>query len=586
MFKYIDLFAGMGGIRIGLEQALREKGIEGKCVLTSEIKPYALEVYKDNFGDDNIVGDIREVQGCDIPDFDMLLAGFPCFVGGTYIYTDLGLKEIENIKIGDMVYTHNNRFRKVLETMKQVSDDVYELNIISNKIENQYIKSIRATGNHPFLVKESNTSECVEKWVSFKDLREGMYLYMPYELLRNQYDDILLETETFFYGTDEIKSWVKIDEKPNKIEGKFTVYNLTVEEDNTYIADGFAVHNCQSFSIAGKRMGFEDTRGTLFFEIARILKDKKPKYFLLENVENLIRHDLSKEDKKAGKTMGKTLETILNTLTDLGYKVSWKILAASDYGVAQIRKRIYIVGSLDKEISLEDFEKKTVNFGEIQEYGKPCVDSHFTRCLFKYLNDNNLPISHLYNKAIRDKRGSDNNIHSWTIGLRGEVSDVQKRLLDKMVPERRRVDYAKKKNMPIIEGIGLDMDELSLIYDGDNLERDIKELIEMGYVIEKNYDTWPKPCYDVIGGRLSYEFTKIFDPNKPALTLVATEVGKNAVVDGNGIRKLTITEGLRLNGYPDDYKLNLDYRKAMDLLGNTVVVPIIKMICDRIIEDK
>ena len=586
MFKYIDLFAGMGGIRLGLEQALIEKGIEGKCVLTSEIKPYALEVYKDNFGDDNIVGDIREVQGCDIPDFDMLLAGFPCFVGGTYIYTDLGLKEIENIKIGDMVYTHNNRFRKVLETMKQVSDDVYELNIISNKTENQYINSIRATGNHPFLVKESNTSESIEKWVSFKDLREGMYLYMPYELLRNQYDDILLETETFFYGTDKIKSWVKIGEKPNKIDGKFTVYNLTVEEDNTYIADGFAVHNCQSFSIAGKRMGFEDTRGTLFFEIARILKEKKPKYFLLENVENLIRHDLSKEDKKAGKTMGKTLETILNTLTDLGYKVSWKILAASDYGVAQIRKRIYIVGSLDKEISLEDFEKKTVNFGEIQEYGKPCVDSHFTRCLFKYLRDNNLPISHLYNKAIRDKRGSDNNIHSWTIGLRGEVSAVQKRLLDKMVPERRRVDYAKKKNMPIIEGIGLDMDELSLIYDGDNLERDIKELIEMGYVVEKNYDTWPKPCYDVIGGRLSYEFTKIFDPNKPALTLVATEVGKNAVVDGNGIRKLTITEGLRLNGYPDDYKLNLDYRKAMDLLGNTVVVPIIKMICERVLEDE
>lgn len=586
MFKYIDLFAGMGGIRLGLEQALKEKGIEGKCVLTSEIKPYALEVYKENFGDENIVGDIREVQGCDIPDFDMLLAGFPCFVAGTYIYTNSGLKEIENIKIGDMVYTHKNRFRKVLEVMKQTSEDVYELNIISENLENPYIKSIKATGKHPFLVKETNSSNSIAKWVDFKDLKKGMYLAMPYELIKNQYNDMFCYVDTFFCGVDRAQSWIMLQDEPKKVEAKFIVYNLTVEEDNTYVADGFVVHNCQSFSIAGKRMGFEDTRGTLFFEIARILKDKKPKYFLLENVENLIRHDLSKEDKKAGKTMGKTLETILNTLTDLGYKVTWKILAASDYGVAQIRKRIYIVGSLDKEISLEDFEKKTVNFGDIQEHGKPCVDSHFTRCLFKYLKENNLPISHLYNKAIRDKRGSDNNIHSWTIGLRGEVSDVQKRLLDKMVPERRRVDYAKKKNMPIIEGIGLDMDELSLIYDGDNLEKDIKELIDMGYVIEKNYDTWPKPCYDVIGGRLSYEFTKIFDPNKPALTLVATEVGKNAVVDGNGIRKLTITEGLRLNGYPDDYKLNLDYRKAMDLLGNTVVVPIIKMICERVLLDE
>ena len=63
MFKYIDLFAGMGGIRLGLEQALKDKGIKGECVLTSEIKPHALKVYKDNFGEDNIVGDITKIEG-------------------------------------------------------------------------------------------------------------------------------------------------------------------------------------------------------------------------------------------------------------------------------------------------------------------------------------------------------------------------------------------------------------------------------------------------------------------------------------------------------------------------------------------
>ena len=77
-FKYIDLFAGMGGMRIGLEQTLKEKGIKGECVLTSEIKPFALQAYKDNFEDKNIVGDITKIKSSSIPDFDMLLAGFPC----------------------------------------------------------------------------------------------------------------------------------------------------------------------------------------------------------------------------------------------------------------------------------------------------------------------------------------------------------------------------------------------------------------------------------------------------------------------------------------------------------------------------
>lgn len=95
----------------------------------------------------------------------------------------------------------------------------------------------------------------------------------------------------------------------------------------------FAGFPCQSFSIAGKRLGFEDTRGTLFFEIARILKEKQPKMFLLENVKGLKSHD-----------NGKTLATILETLKSLGYEVHWKVLNAKDYGVPQNRERIFFIG--------------------------------------------------------------------------------------------------------------------------------------------------------------------------------------------------------------------------------------------------
>jgi DNA (cytosine-5)-methyltransferase 1 len=91
---------------------------------------------------------------------------------------------------------------------------------------------------------------------------------------------------------------------------------------------------CQAFSIAGKKGGFEDTRGTLFFDVARIIKEKQPKAFLLENVKGLTHHE-----------KGKTLKTILNVLEqDLGYTVHTQLLNAKDFGVPQKRERIYIVG--------------------------------------------------------------------------------------------------------------------------------------------------------------------------------------------------------------------------------------------------
>lgn len=102
--------------------------------------------------------------------------------------------------------------------------------------------------------------------------------------------------------------------------------------DFDLITGGFP---CQSFSIAGARKGFNDTRGTLFFEIARIAAVKRPKYLFLENVPGLLNHN-----------KGRTFETILNTLDELGYDVCWQILNSKNFGVPQSRNRVYIVGYL------------------------------------------------------------------------------------------------------------------------------------------------------------------------------------------------------------------------------------------------
>lgn len=98
------------------------------------------------------------------------------------------------------------------------------------------------------------------------------------------------------------------------------------------VAGGFP---CQAFSYAGKGLGFEDTRGTMFFEFARAVKEIKPKIFVGENVEGLKNHD-----------EGRTLQTMIKVLTDLGYHLQMKVLNATDYSVAQKRKRIFLIGTL------------------------------------------------------------------------------------------------------------------------------------------------------------------------------------------------------------------------------------------------
>lgn len=92
---------------------------------------------------------------------------------------------------------------------------------------------------------------------------------------------------------------------------------------------------CQPFSSAGDRQGFDDERGTLFFDIARILQHARPRHFLLENVKGLLGHD-----------DGKTFSTIIGVLTSLGYCVEWQVLDSKDYGIPQSRERIFIIGHL------------------------------------------------------------------------------------------------------------------------------------------------------------------------------------------------------------------------------------------------
>jgi len=116
--------------------------------------------------------------------------------------------------------------------------------------------------------------------------------------------------------------------------GDISKINPVELEDFDVLVAGFP---CQPFSICGKKLGFEDTRGTLFFEICKIIKIKQPQVVVLENVKHLIHHD-----------KGNTLKVIIASLEDLGYSVNYKMLNAKDFGIAQHRERIFIIATQGK----------------------------------------------------------------------------------------------------------------------------------------------------------------------------------------------------------------------------------------------
>lgn len=237
--------------------------------------------------------------------------------------------------------------------------------------------------------------------------------------------------------------------------------------DHDILLAGFP---CQPFSIAGKGLGFSDTRGTLFFNIEQIIKEKMPRSFLLENVKRLYSHD-----------SGRTFQVIKDNLELLGYKVYYKVLNSLDFGIPQKRERIYIVGMLHgEEFKFPEGEGRTGNLESILESNDEIDNKYFL------------------SKEMVDKR----------------MSKV-------------------KKGYPIP----------SIWHEN----------------IGGNVSALPYSCALRAGGSYNY--------------LVV-----------NGERRLTGREMMRLQGFSDDYKIDVPYTQVRKLAGNSVTVPVIRSIAKNMIK--
>ena len=178
----------------------------------------------------------------------------------------------------------------------------------------------------------------------------------------------------------ECVGYVEIDKFARKsyetmydTRGEWTAYDITKIADDDIrhlrrhvdvICAGFP---CQAFSIAGKRKGFEDTRGTLFFEIARFANIIQPRYLFLENVKGLLNHD-----------NGNTFETILRVLDELGYDAEWDVLNSKDFGVPQNRERVFIIGHSREGRTRKVFPIKTNGGEDIELQGQQVTTNTLT----------------------------------------------------------------------------------------------------------------------------------------------------------------------------------------------------------------
>ena len=411
MIKYIDLFAGVGGIRLGVQQALEQNGIEARCVLSSEINERACETYQLNFGE-HPSGDVHEIT--EVEPFDLLLGGFPC----------------------------------------------------------------------------------------------------------------------------------------------------------------------QPFSYAGKRMGFGDTRGTLFFEIERLLEKYHPKAFLLENVRGLYTHD-----------EGRTFQTIMGKLHDLGYGTYDLLQNSSNFGVPQNRVRLYILGILGEkpemtlstnlgsadshlykknkaELSLFD-QPKACKVGDILE---PEVDekyycsNKFNEMLHNAVGDD---LSQLHGYRLIDYRGGQS-LHSWELGMKGKCTDAEIRFMNLLIQNRRKPIFGREQ-----DGKKLTLGQIKTFYTWPDIDEVIASLIEKRYLQVNDEGRYNPVC-----GNMSFEVFKLLDPESIAVTLTSSDANRLGVIQHNRARHITPRECARLQGFPDTFRLHPSDAWSYKQFGNSVSVPVVKAVFD------
>jgi len=284
---------------------------------------------------------------------------------------------------------------------------------------------------------------------------------------------------------------------------------------------------CQSFSMIGKRRGLDDTRGTLFYEFARVVKESQPKVFIYENVKGLLNHD-----------KGNTFEVIKATFDELGYKYYYKLLNAKDYGMAQHRERIFVVGFKDKSIEF-DFPTAIPLEHKMQDFLEDYIDSKY------YLKE----------KGVKFVTSSKNRKKRYT-QINGDVAICQK--------ANQQFNWHG-----------------DFIYENQEKQEFSEFIFDVNEVEEKYYLSEKVKTYVLAGGTKNFKTSTKTDLEVARPLLQSMHKMHRAGVDNyvthnkGRIRKLTPKECLRLMGFGDGFKQVVSDTQMYRQAGNSIVVDVL-----------
>lgn len=284
---------------------------------------------------------------------------------------------------------------------------------------------------------------------------------------------------------------------------------------------------CQSFSMIGKRRGLDDTRGTLFYEFARVVKESQPKVFIYENVKGLLNHD-----------NGNTFEIIKATFDELGYNYSYKVLNAKDYGMAQHRERIFVVGFKDKSINFKFPTPIELEY-KMQDFLEDYIDSKY------YLKE----------KGVKFVTSSKNRKKRYT-QINGEIAICQK--------ANQQFNWHG-----------------DFIYETQEEQEFCEFIFDINEVEEKYYLSEKLKTYVLAGGTKNFKTStktdlEIARPLLQSMHKMHRAGVDNYVTHNKGrIRKLTPKECLRLMGFGDGFKQVVSDTQMYRQVGNSIVVDVL-----------
>jgi len=377
----------------------------------------------------------------------------------------------------------------------------------------KYLSLFSGIGGFELGIQQAYETSTKPKQLQREDLRSEGHINSLKSGVRKQQHTCIGFSEIDKYATE-----IYSKHFPNhKNYGDITTINEKELPEFDLLVGGFP---CQSFSIAGKRGGFDDTRGTMFFEIARIVREKQPRLLLLENVKGLLSHD-----------KGNTFRTIISTLNDLGYDIQWQVLNSKNHGVPQNRERVFIIGHLRGTSRPQVFPLGGCGKEVVGKETRGVQANCLTATCHKGAGNDGMTLLQLNkpthsNDRVYGTDGVSPTLNTMQGGDKHRGSCVK-------VPEATKKGYAEA-----VEG-----DSINLSVPNSKTRR----------------------------GRVGHGVAQTIDTGMQQHTL-----------QGGSIRRLTPTECERLQGFSDGWTEGLSDTQRYKTLGNAVTVNVIRDICKKL----